>query len=166
MNNELEKLSLELGTLLKKNNLILAVAESCTGGLLAKVMTDIAGSSSYFDSGFVVYSNQAKIDLLNVSPQTIFQFGAVSEETAKEMVVGVLEKRKPANLAVSITGVAGPSGGTAKTPLGTVCFGIQFRGQKIITKIEYFTGQRDEIRKKAVVFILKELIKLFLFTTT
>ena len=103
----------------KKLNIIISTAESCTGGMLASFLTSIPGSSAVFDRGFITYSNSSKIDLLNVNPNTIDNFGAVSDKTAREMALGAVKNSK-ANLAVSITGVAGPEGGTKANPVGTV----------------------------------------------
>ena len=119
----------ELGTALKVRGFVLALAESCTGGMVAQAVTSIAGSSTWFDRGFVTYSNTAKIDMLGVSAQTLEKFGAVSEQTAAEMALGCLKlsalKHDQTNLGGSITGIAGPDGGTADKPVGTVCFGIE-----------------------------------------
>jgi len=117
----LTTLATELGALLKAHGYMLALAESCTGGMVAEVITSVAGSSAWFDRGFVTYSNQAKIDMLGVSEQTLENLGAVSEQVAVEMAFGAL-KHSQAHIAGSITGIAGPDGGTADKPVGTVCF--------------------------------------------
>lgn len=117
----------------------IATAESCTGGMVAAAMTDIAGSSDVFDRGYVTYSNQAKMDMLGVSGDTLEAVGAVSEEVAAEMAAGALA-RSGASLAVSITGIAGPGGSDFK-PEGRVCFGLTRRGGKALTETVEFGAQ-------------------------
>ena len=117
-----------LSELLVSKGLTVSVAESCTGGALSNSLTLIAGASSYFDCGYVTYSNQSKVQMLGVSTETIETYGAVSEKVAHEMVIGAGE-RSQSNLAVSITGIAGPSGGSSEKPVGTVCFGFFFDGE-------------------------------------
>ncbi|MEO1947340.1 MAG: CinA family protein, partial [Methylophilaceae bacterium] len=119
--HDLTKLSTQLGRLLKDKSFTMALAESCTGGLASAAITDVAGSSAWFDRGFVTYSNAAKHEMLNVSKKILTQYGAVSEETAQAMVMGAFNNSN-ANIAGSITGIAGPSGGSANKPVGTVCF--------------------------------------------
>lgn len=109
--------------LARVRGVMIATAESCTGGLIAGALTEIAGSSDAFDRGFVTYSNAAKTEMIGVSPRTLAEFGAVSEETAREMAAGALA-RSQAGIAVSVTGIAGPGGGSAEKPVGRVCFGI------------------------------------------
>jgi nicotinamide-nucleotide amidase len=108
--------------------IMLATAESCTGGMIAAALTDIAGSSTVFDRGFVTYSNEAKVEMLGVSPATLAAHGAVSAETAAEMAAGALARSR-AGVAVSVTGVAGPGGGSAEKPVGLVWFGIAVEGE-------------------------------------
>ncbi len=160
--NELEKLAAELGAALKTRGFMLVLAESCTGGMASQAVTSIAGSSAWFDRGFVTYSNAAKIDMLGVSVQTLEKFGAVSEQTAAEMALGCLKasalKHSQAHLAGSITGIAGPDGGTADKPVGTVCFGIA-QANQCITSTQHFTGNRQAIREQAVAFLMQQLIQ-------
>lgn len=126
----------------------IATAESCTGGMVAAALTDVAGSSDVFDRGFVTYSNQAKIDMLGVSADTLAACGAVSEQIAAEMALGVLAQ-SPADLAVSITGIAGP-GGSDHKPEGRVCFGIAARGKPVyLETIEFGALGRDRVRQAA-----------------
>jgi nicotinamide-nucleotide amidase len=126
----------------------LATAESCTGGMVAAALTDVAGSSDVFDRGFVTYSNAAKTEMLGVSPETLASFGAVSEEIAAEMADGALA-HSCADLAVSITGIAGPGGSEFK-PEGRVCFGLARKGKPTITQtIEFGAQGRDKVRKAA-----------------
>jgi nicotinamide-nucleotide amidase len=150
-----------LGAALKARGFLLTLAESCTGGMVAQAVTSVAGSSAWFDRGFVTYSNAAKIDMLGVSPKTLEKFGAVSEETASEMALGCLKscalKNSRAQIAGSITGIAGPDGGTVAKPVGTVCFGIAQQNQ-CFTSTQYFTGNREEIRQQATAFLMQQLI--------
>ena len=154
--SELEKLAAELGAALKARGFMLALAESCTGGMVAQAVTSVAGSSAWFDRGFVTYSNAAKIDMLGVSAQTLEKFGAVSEQTAAEMAAGAI-KHSQAHIAGSITGIAGPDGGTADKPVGTVCFGIA-QAKQYITITQHFTGNREAIRQQAAIAMMAELI--------
>ena len=154
---ELATLSIELGAALKAHGFILALAESCTGGMVAQTVTSVAGSSAWFDRGFVTYSNQAKIDMLGVSAQTLETFGAVSEQTAVEMAFGAL-KRSQAHIAGSITGIAGPNGGTADKPVGTVCFAWAEANQPTTTMTKNFDGNRGKIRQQATTFLMRQLI--------
>ena len=128
-------------------------AESCTGGLLAAALTETAGASDVFDRGFVTYSNQAKIDMLGVSPQTLEAHGAVSEEVACEMAAGALA-RSTAQIAISITGIAGPGGSDFK-PEGRVCFGIAQTGQATMTQtVEFGALGRTQVRQAALAHAL------------
>ena len=130
-----EKLLAKVISLLNEKKIIIATAESCTGGLIANVLTDISGSSDYFDRGIVSYSNQAKMDLLNVPEEQLIKFGAVSEEVAASMAKGVLEKSN-ADIGISTTGIAGPTGGTKDKPVGLVYIGIaNFEGDRLENKI-------------------------------
>lgn len=128
---------------------ILTTAESCTGGLIASQITSFAGSSAIFDRGFVTYSNQSKIAMLDVDAQTIENFGAVSEQTAMEMAEGAL-KNSMATLSVSVTGIAGPDGGTADKPIGTVCIGLGRAGLTTKTHRFLFEGDREAVRTQTV----------------
>jgi nicotinamide-nucleotide amidase len=156
---ELARLAVELGAALRRKRAKLAVAESCTGGWVAKCVTDVAGSSQWFDRGFVAYTNRAKQDLLGVSPQALLQFGAVSAQAAKEMAEGALI-RSNADLALGITGIAGPDGGSPDKPVGTVWFGWATRGQPAETRQMRFDGDRDAVRRAAVAAALTRLIEL------
>lgn len=137
----------------------LAVAESCTGGWLAKVCTDLPGSSKWFERGFVTYSNRAKVQMLGVNENTIEIYGAVSEQTAREMVVGALS-HSSADWGIAITGVAGPGGGSKVNPVGTVWFAWLESGRTPISIKKRFTGGREKIRQRSVEFALEELSKL------
>jgi len=151
-------LAIELGETLKERNLTLALAESCTGGMVAEAVTSVAGSSVWFDRGFITYSNAAKQEMLGTSPETLEKYGAVSEQTAIEMVFGAL-KRSHAQVAGSITGIAGPDGGTKEKPVGTVCFA--WAGIELPTSCstKRFFGNREEIRQQATITMMAGLIE-------
>ena len=157
METKLYSLAKKLGLILKKRKLFIATAESCTGGMLAASITDVAGSSAYFERGFVVYSNVAKKESLGVKSQTLKKFGAVSEEIAKEMVIGVL-KNSHAEVGIAITGIAGPSGGSKNKPKGTICFALICKRAQPETITKYFKGNRDAVRVQAVKFALQWLL--------
>ena len=154
----LATLAIELGTVLKERNLSLALAESCTGGMVAQTITSVAGSSAWFDRGFVTYSNMAKIEMLGVCAETLEKFGAVSEQTATVMAHGAL-KYSHAQIAGSITGIAGPDGGSKEKPVGTVCFA--WVGDKLLlsTTTKRFFGNREEVRQQAAVAWMTGLIE-------
>lgn len=136
-----------------------ATAESCTGGMVAAALTDIAGSSDMFERGFVTYSNAAKMELLGVAAATLSRFGAVSSETAAEMAGGALE-RSSASVAVSVTGVAGPGGGTAAKSVGLVWFGLAVRGGTIVTHERRFEDLgRAHVRAQSVDFALSLILE-------
>ena len=153
----MEKLAKTLGERLKRTNEILATAESCTGGWAAQVVTSVAGSSAWFERGFVTYSNAAKQELLGVRAETLRAHGAVSEETAREMARGALERSR-GTIAVSITGVAGPAGGTAEKPVGTVCFAWA-RGGEVRCETRRFAGDRESIRRQSVILALEGVMR-------
>ena len=134
----------------QQKNVMIALAESCTGGMIAAAITDISGSSAVLDRGFVTYSNQAKIDVLGVSNGTLAQHGAVSEQTARAMVEGALIAAPMADLALSVTGVAGPGGGGQDKPVGLVHFACQRRDSPQIHAKHIFNGDRDMVRQQAV----------------
>jgi len=134
----------------------LATAESCTGGWVAKVCTDLAGSSGWFERGLVTYSNAAKQELLGVSAQTLNQSGAVSEQTVQEMVLGIL-RHSHAQWGLAISGIAGPGGGSADKPTGTVWIAWAGPGDWLVTRCYRFDGDRDEVRRQAVETALRVL---------
>lgn len=161
MRDDLLTLSQQLGELLKANNLTLALAESCTGGLAAEYITAIAGSSAWFDCGFVTYSNASKIKMLGVLTTSLDSYGAVSEAVANEMAAGALTHSQ-ADISASITGIAGPDGGSEEKPVGTVCFAwAQKQDGKITatTATTLFQGDRQAIRHQAVSYLMANLIK-------
>ncbi len=148
----------QLGQALKSHGFVLAMAESCTGGMVTEAITSIAGSSAWFDRGFVTYSNAAKIDMLGVSSATLEKFGAVSEQTAAEMAIGAL-KNSAAQIVGSITGIAGPDGGSPEKPVGTVCFAWAGKNLPISTCTHWFDGNRNDIRQQATIFMIAGLIE-------
>ncbi len=158
MNNDLFFLSERLGVLLKARNWQVATAESCTGGGVAAAITSVPGSSDWFGYGLVSYANQAKQKLLGVRPETIETYGAVSAETVTEMAKGALDL-SGANIAVAISGVAGPSGGTLEKPLGTVWFAWARTGQGVEARLQIFKGDRQAVQQQAVKAALKGLIE-------
>ncbi|MDH4192375.1 MAG: CinA family protein [Betaproteobacteria bacterium] len=155
----LSTLATLVGTRLKSAGLALATAESCTGGWVAQALTAIAGSSDYFERGFVTYSNRSKEELLGVRGETLTCHGAVSEETAREMALGALA-RSPAGVALAITGIAGPGGATPEKPVGTVCFAWARRGGQVHAESRRFAGGREDIRRQAVIRALQGVIEL------
>jgi nicotinamide-nucleotide amidase len=156
--NHIIDLATRVGTTLKSKGVLLTTAESCTGGGVAHAVTEIAGSSEWFDCGFVTYSNASKTQLLNVPAALIAQFGAVSEEVAGAMSEGALDNSN-AHVAVSTTGIAGPGGGVPGKPVGTVCFGWTFGG-KTSTERLVFAGDRQAVREQTVIHSLQGLLRL------
>lgn len=153
-------LSEQVGGLLAAQNLLLVTAESCTGGGVAQIITEVAGSSQWFDRGFVTYSNQAKMEMLGVSAITLAEFGAVSEHVAKEMALGALSYSN-GHVSLAITGIAGPTGGSLDKPIGLVWFAWAFKsGIKCFAQSQKLSGHRKEIREQAVHYALTELIRL------
>jgi nicotinamide-nucleotide amidase len=150
-------LTQQLADLLKSKKWMIATAESCTGGQLSATMTDIPGSSKWFERGFVTYSNKAKHEILGVKLKTLNQFGSVSSEVAEEMARGAL-KKSHAQISISITGIAGPQGATPDKPIGTVFFGISSQKSFIQVFHKRFRGDRITIRTKATIFALITLI--------
>ncbi|MAS86911.1 MAG: damage-inducible protein CinA [Micavibrio sp.] len=142
--------------LLKTKGKMLVTAESCTGGMIAMQLTELAGSSEVFERGFVTYSNQAKMDCLGVPPQTLDSFGAVSADTAEEMAFGAL-RNSLADLAVSVTGIAGPSGGTVDKPVGLVFIGVAGRDMPVLVNKYVFSGDRSKVREQAVKAAFKQI---------
>jgi nicotinamide-nucleotide amidase len=145
-----------LSQLLTDQSLTLSVAESCTGGSLSALLTSISGSSTYFDRGYITYSNEAKIDMLDVDTEILERFGAVSEQTAFEMVNGVIQNSH-SDIAVSITGIAGPTGGTVEKPVGMVCFGFCVKDKHFV-KTQHFSGDRETVVASSVDFVIQTLV--------
>jgi nicotinamide-nucleotide amidase len=149
------KLAAHIGQVCVAEKRVIAGAESCTGGLISAVLTSVSGSSAWVDRGFVTYSNEAKMELLGVLPVTLETYGAVSEETAREMARGALAL-SGATMAYSVTGVAGPAGGTASKPVGMVCFGFA-TAHDVLTATQHFVGDRSSVREQSVNFVLQRL---------
>ena len=145
-----------LSQLLTDQSLTLSVAESCTGGNLSALLTSVSGSSTYFDRGYITYSNQAKMDMLDVDVEILEQFGAVSEQTAFQMVNGLVQNSH-SDIAVSITGIAGPTGGTVEKPVGMVCFGFCVKDKHFV-KTQHFSGDRETVVASSVDFVIQTLV--------
>ena len=147
--DELTDLAAQLGRALQARDWKIATAESCTGGWVAKLLTDITGSSAWFERGFVTYSDAAKQELLEVRAATLKDFGAVSEQTARELVSGALA-HSPAEVALAITGIAGPGGGSPDKPVGLVWFAWARRSGALRVLQQQFSGDREAVRRQAV----------------
>jgi len=158
MADALTTLATLAGARLKARGLKLVTAESCTGGWVAQAMTAISGSSDWFERGFVTYSNEAKQEMLGVRAATLDGEGAVSEATAREMARGALAASR-GQVAVSITGVAGPTGGTATKPVGMVCFGWALAGGGADAATKHFQGDREQVRRQSVIFALQGVLE-------
>jgi len=160
MNSSITPLTQQLAQILLAKGFKIALAESCTGGLLAAQLTSLAGSSDWFERGFVTYSNQAKEESIGVPKEFIERYGAVSEEVARAMSKGVL-KNSLAQVSVAITGIAGPGGGSANKPVGMVCFawGILVNDQiQTRSQTKHFSGDRQSIREQACVYAIESLL--------
>ena len=155
----LQQAAFQLGERLKAEHLTLCTAESCTGGWIAKILTDVSGSSAWFDCGMAAYSYEAKQALLRVRPETLMQFGAVSKETVLEMVSGALITSS-AGLAVAVTGIAGPGGGLPDKPVGTVWIAWKRRGHYPKAEVFHFSGDREAVRRQTVAVALQGLMDL------
>ena len=159
MDTHLYDLAERVGLALKGAGLRLATAESCTGGWIGQAVTMVPGSSNWFERGFIVYANRAKLEMLDVLPDTIERFGAVSEETARDMALGALDHSR-AQVAVSVSGIAGPDGGTPEKPVATVCFAWAHRGGRVRTETLHVAGGRDEVRRRAVARALEGILEI------
>jgi len=157
--DRVQQLAFRLGEQLLEKQMVLATAESCTGGWIAKIITDIPGSSLWFDRGFVTYTNSAKQEMLGVSAETLETFGAVSEQTVQEMARGALA-HSHAQLSVAVSGVAGPGGAVPGKPVGTVWFAWGREDGVVETYMERFSGDREAVRQGAVWVALEGLRNL------
>ncbi len=155
----LEELAEKVGSTLAGHGWMLVAAESCTGGWVAQKVTDIAGSSAWFDRGFVTYSNESKQDMLGVPEQLLRSHGAVSEPVVLAMLAGALNKSR-AQVGVAISGIAGPGGGTPDKPVGTVWFAWGIRGGRTRSGVEHFSGDRRAVRERAVAQALLGILDL------
>ncbi len=151
-------LAAQLGQLLVQKKWTITTAESCTGGGIGYWLTAVPGSSAYVDRGFITYSNKAKQQLLAVRSATLLQFGAVSEETVREMAAGAA-KAAGADMAIAVSGIAGPDGGSVYKPVGTVCFGFYLSGNVASSQL-VFAGDRQQVRQQAIDYALKQGIEL------
>jgi len=157
---KLQRLAARVGRRLLKEHRHVATAESCTGGWIAKTLTDIAGSSQWFVEGFVTYSNESKVQRLSVPRAVLEKKGAVSEEAVRAMAAGALRRAK-AQVSVAVTGIAGPDGGVPGKPVGTVWLGWATRrgsAVRIRTQLKHFRGDRDAVRRKTVQVALQGLL--------
>lgn len=158
MDSDTRDTTAALGTALQQRGWMLATAESCTGGLIAAACTDLAGSSNWFERGFVTYSNAAKTELLGVPAELITAHGAVSEPVVRAMVCGAAQ-RAGVQVAVASTGIAGPGGGSATKPVGTVWLGWYVAG-RVFARCHQFAGERSAVRQQAVAQVLAQLLEL------
>jgi nicotinamide-nucleotide amidase len=159
MDSELYALSAKVGDALKSHGVMMAAAESCTGGWIGQAVTMVPGSSKWFDRGFVTYTNDAKQEMLGVSASTLKDFGAVSEQTVREMVAGALSRSK-ARVAVAVSGIAGPDGGTTAKPVGTVLLAWGTKGGATHALSVHFSGDRDAVRRQTVFAALEGLLAM------
>jgi len=160
----MDVLAVQVGGLLKAHGLLLATAESCTGGGVAQAITDVAGSSAWFERGFIAYSNQAKQQMLGVSEATLNQHGAVSEATVREMVAGALQ-HSTAQVALAVSGIAGPDGGTPDKPVGTVWFAWGIKRGAIHARRHQIRGDRAEVRAQSVQIALQGVLDMLVQRT-
>lgn len=158
-NQTLLTLAQNIGVALSERGFMLTSAESCTGGWIGQTVTSVAGSSAWYDRGFITYSNQAKQQILGVQATTLAQHGAVSEQTAQEMALGAL-KMSEAQIAVAVTGIAGPDGGSKEKPVGMICFGWAVRHGLAHSQTCLFSGDREAIRRQAVATALSGTLHL------
>ena len=151
------RLAARVGRQLKERGLLLATAESCTGGWVAQMITSVPGSSEWFDRGFITYSDLAKHEMLGVRRETLDRFGAVSEEVVREMAEGVL-RHSAARVSVAISGIAGPGGGSPRKPVGTVWLAWAVAGRETRCRSTHYAGDRDMVRQQAVMAALQGII--------
>ena len=157
MNDQITALATQVGAALKGRGLMLSSAESCTGGGIAEAITRIPGSSAWFDCAFVTYSYEAKTSMLGVHRDTLVDFGAVSQETALEMADGAIARSR-AQVAVAVTGIAGPDGGMSDKPVGTVWFAWKFPKKPVISEVCHFAGDRVSVRHQTIIHALTKLL--------
>ena len=158
--SELYKLAAELGGLLLQRGVKLAAAESCTGGWICQAVTDVAGSSAWFDRGFITYTNEAKQEMLGVPEAVLIEHGAVSEATVRAMAAGALRNSR-ADCAVAVSGIAGPTGAVPGKPVGTVWFAWAKRDGECVARREQFDGDRRAVRRQAVAVALQDILALY-----
>jgi nicotinamide-nucleotide amidase len=157
VDDELYRLAAEIGEALKARGLMLATAESCTGGWVGEAVTAVPGSSHWYERGFITYTDRSKQEMLGVSAQTLTRYGAVSEAVVREMVAGALE-RSHAQVALAISGIAGPGGGTPDKPVGMVCLAWGAKDSAIVAETHRFDGDRRKVRRQAVEAALRGVL--------
>lgn len=160
MNDQmLQHLARQVGIALTQHELMLTSAESCTGGWLGQTITSVAGSSAWYERGFITYATISKHEMLGVSTATLEQYGVVSEQTAREMAEGSIA-RSHAQVAIAITGIAGPEGGTPEKPIGMVCFAWALKDGLARSETRHFSGDREAVRRQSVAVALQGIIDL------
>ena len=159
MDETLYRLSARLGRLLKRRELMIATAESCTGGWIGQAITMVPGSSEWFERGFITYTYISKREVLGVKPRTLARYGAVSEQVVEEMARGALA-HSHAQVSVAISGVAGPSGGTPEKPVGTVCLAWALKRGPLVVETRRFRGDRNTVRRRSVAHALRGALKI------
>ncbi|CAH1084938.1 NMN aminohydrolase [Candidatus Nitrotoga sp. 1052] len=159
VSRDIENMAIQIGSALKLHGLMLATAESCTGGAVASAITDIAGSSEWFERGFITYSNEAKREMLGVAQDTLTRYGAVSEAVVREMVAGAL-CHSHAQVALAVSGIAGPAGGMPGKPVGTVWFAWGIKGGQCVARLHHLSGNRAEIRMQSVCIAFQGVLDL------
>ncbi|MDO8890463.1 MAG: nicotinamide-nucleotide amidase [Sulfurimicrobium sp.] len=159
MDETLLRLAEETGQALKARGWMLVTAESCTGGWVGEAVTAVAGSSSWYDRGFITYTNASKQEMLGVQPETLQHNGAVSEETVREMAAGAL-LHSQAHISLAISGIAGPGGGSPDKPVGTVCFAWSIKNGPLKSERRVFAGDREAVRQQAVFHALQGVLAL------
>ena len=157
--HDIYELAVQAGQCLAQRSWMLVTAESCTGGWVGQAVTAVSGSSAWYERGYITYSNTSKSEMLGVQQATLDRHGAVSPQIAQEMAIGALN-RSHAQISVSITGIAGPDGGTATKPVGMVCFAWAARDGLVPQETRYFTGNREAVRRQAVATALQGILRL------
>ena len=157
--HDIYELAVQAGQCLAQRGWMLVTAESCTGGWVGQAVTAVPGSSAWYERGYITYSNTAKCEMLGVQQATLDRYGAVSPQTAQEMAIGALN-RSHAQISVSITGIAGPDGGTAAKPVGMVCFAWATQDGLVQQETRYFTGDREAVRRQAVATALQGILRI------
>ncbi|RPI47651.1 MAG: CinA family protein [Betaproteobacteria bacterium] len=159
MDEELYRLAVRVGRALRKSQLMVATAESCTGGWIGQAITMVPGSSEWFERGFITYTYISKREMLGVKGASLARYGAVSEQVVREMAQGALD-RSHAQVSVAVSGVAGPSGGSRDKPVGTVCFAWARKGRRVRLETRRFRGDRDTVRKRCVAHALRGVLSI------
>jgi nicotinamide-nucleotide amidase len=159
LDSRLYELALEVGQALKRRGWLLVTAESCTGGWVGEAVTMVSGSSEWFECGFITYTDAAKQEMLGVEAATLRAHGAVSEPTVRQMVAGALA-RSNGDIALAVSGVAGPTGGSPAKPVGTVCLAWGVRGGEPTAVTHHFTGDREAVRRQSVIEVLEGVLKV------